>query len=155
MTRRRRLASAEKPPREQRRAPRRCGRRRGVVTGHVDGVTGGRNLSWAPPRVEQRHARDAAAVTEKRRRRAYEAEIRELDIKVVERRLQQQILGLEVAVHDAPVVQVRERVQQYANQPPRVHLVIKGLLDDPFKQLAALHELDGHVVVPLFVEEVV
>jgi len=26
--------------------------------------------------------------------------------------LEQQVLGLEVAVHDAPVVQVRERVQQ-------------------------------------------
>ena len=46
-------------------------------------------------------------MTEKRRRQTYEAEIRELNIKVVERRLEQQVLGLEVAVHDASMMEVR------------------------------------------------
>ena len=86
--------------------PRRGGRRRGVVTGHVDGVTGGRNLLRAPPS----DTRDAAAATEKRRRSPYEAEVRQLNVKIIERRLEQQVLRLEVAVHDASMMQVRQRI---------------------------------------------
>ena len=67
--------------------PRPCDRRRGVVAGRVDGVTGGRNLSRAPP--SDTRARDAAAATETRRRRTHEAEVRELNIKIIERRLEQ------------------------------------------------------------------
>ena len=57
-----------------------------------------------------RRASDAAAATETRRRQTYEAEVRQFDVKIIERRLEQQVLGLEVAVHDASVMEVRQRI---------------------------------------------
>ena len=49
-------------------------------------------------------------MTEKRRRRTHEAEVRQLDVEVVERRLEQQVLGFEVAVHDASMVEVGQSI---------------------------------------------
>ena len=49
-------------------------------------------------------------MTEKRRRRTHEAEVRQLDVEVVERRLEQQVLGLEVAVDDTSMMEVGQRI---------------------------------------------
>ena len=69
--------------------------------------------------------------------------------------LEQQVLRLEVAVDDASVMQIRQRIEQYADQPPRVHLVVERLFHNPLEQLAALHELDGHVIISLLVEKII
>mmetsp|Transcript_21829 Transcript_21829/g.65433 ORF Transcript_21829/g.65433 Transcript_21829/m.65433 type:complete len:378 (-) Transcript_21829:61-1194(-) len=66
-----------------------------------------------------------------------------------------EVVGLEVAVHDLLVVQVRERVEEDADQVARLLLVVEGLLHDALEELAALHELDDHVVGALLLEEVV
>lgn len=58
---------------------------------------------------------------------AREPEVRQLDVGVVVLRRQQQVLGLQIAVHDAEVVAVAHGVQQDAAQVARLLLVVVRL----------------------------
>mmetsp|Transcript_6694 Transcript_6694/g.20372 ORF Transcript_6694/g.20372 Transcript_6694/m.20372 type:complete len:392 (+) Transcript_6694:375-1550(+) len=82
-----------------------------------------------------------------------EAEVEELDALAVLD--EADVLGLEVAVDDVAVVEVGERVEEYSDEVSSLLLVVERLLHDPLEQLAALHQLDDHVVHFLLLVKVV
>ena len=100
-------------------------------------------------------ARRAAELVEAPRARELrrEPEVAELDRRVVVVRHAQQILGLEVAVHDAQVVAVLDRLEQDQDQVPRLLLAVELLLGDALEELAALDEVHHQIKHRRLVEE--
>ena len=82
-----------------------------------------------------------------------EAKVGDLDVGVVLLVLQQNVLGLQVAVHDAAVVAVGDGVEQRAHDGLRLALRVAGLADDGVEELAAGAELLHHVEVVVVLVE--
>jgi hypothetical protein len=72
-----------------------------------------------------------------------EAKVGAEDRRVLGLGLEEEVLGLEVAVHHAHVVAVRDDADDRADEPGRVLLRVVLLLDDRVEELAALCVLGG------------
>ena len=84
-----------------------------------------------------------------------EPEVGQLDARIVVVRLEQDVLGLEVAVNNALGVHVRDRRRQLSNDLARLTLAIPLLLTDAIEELAARDQLQHDEKVLLLREEVV
>ena len=78
---------------------------------------------------------------------AREPEVGDEQVGVVLGRAEQQVLGLEVAVHDAVLVEVGNGRQHRADQVRRVRLVVRALAADAVEQLAAQRQVGDEVEV--------
>mmetsp|Transcript_22684 Transcript_22684/g.35057 ORF Transcript_22684/g.35057 Transcript_22684/m.35057 type:complete len:354 (-) Transcript_22684:144-1205(-) len=85
---------------------------------------------------------------------AGEAEVGDLDVGVVLPRGQQQVLRLQVPVHDVVGVQVVQRAQQQGHQVARLLLRVLLLLHDAVEQLPAHHQLEDEDGLRALVEHV-
>ncbi|EJK72153.1 hypothetical protein THAOC_06347, partial [Thalassiosira oceanica] len=84
-----------------------------------------------------------------------EAEVSELDARVVRLAQEQKVLWLKVPMRHASIVAERDGLQEYLARHPRLLLVVVALLDDPVEQLPAAQFLHDEVERPRLVEEVV
>jgi hypothetical protein len=82
------------------------------------------------------------------------AEVRELEADVVRAAGHQDVLRLDVPVHQVLVVAVLHRPQQDSEQIARLPLGVHCLLYQPLEQLAAVQVLQHHVEIVLLLEEV-
>ena len=55
------------------------------------------------------------------------------------------VLGLDIAMHDVPMVEIVDHFQHVLHQRPRLHLVVSPQLDDSVEEIAARHEFHDYV----------
>ena len=78
------------------------------------------------------------------------------EVRVVVLALQEEVLGLQVPVHDVPLREVVQHVEERHDEVARVLLAIHRLLGDAIEELAPFDHLHHQVVLlRLVIEEVV
>lgn len=74
-----------------------------------------------------------------------ESEIGDFDGGVVVLVHEENVLGLDIAMHDVPMVEIVDHFQHVLHQRPRLHLVVSPQLDDSVEEIAARHEFHDYV----------
>lgn len=76
-----------------------------------------------------------------------ESEIGDFDGGVVVLVHEENVLGLDIAMHNVPMVQIVDHFQHVLHERPRLHLVVSPQFDDSVEEIAARHELHDNIQV--------
>ena len=76
-----------------------------------------------------------------------ESEIGDFDGGVVVLVHEENVLGLDIAMHNVPMVQIVDHFQHVLHERTRLHLVVSPQFDDSVEEIAARYELHDNIQV--------